>query len=422
MLIKNANIRGKEGTWQIAIKDGKIVEIAGEINETDTEEVLDVEGGLVIPPFIDAHTHIDTALTAGKPRWNASGTLFEAIELWEEIRHTMTHEDVRERARKVLKWQIANGVQYIRTHVDSSDPKLTALQAMLEIKEEFSPYVDLQIVAFPQSGLYTHKKGVETLETALKVGADAVGAIPHYEHTREDSVASVKKAFELAEKYDRLVDIHCDETDDDQSRALEVVAAEAYRREMGIRVTASHTAALGSYHDAYAYKLFGLLRKADINFIANPLINIHLQGRYDSYPKRRGLTRVKELMDAGLNVCFGNDDILDPAYSLGTGNLLQVLHMGVHVCHLTGYDQLQKSLDLITHNSAITLNIEEQYGLRPGNDANLIVLPARDDYDAVRRQVPVQYSIRQGQIIAQTEPAHTAVFLNNQEERVDFIH
>ncbi|WP_066389798.1 cytosine deaminase [Neobacillus mesonae] len=422
MIIKNAKLRGKDGLWQIAMEEGKIVKVTQKVEDIDSlsHDVIDAAGCLVLPPFIEPHIHLDTTLTAGEPEWNISGTLFEGIQRWAQRKETLTKEDVKTRAKTALKWQMAQGIQHVRTHVDVTDPELTALQAMLEVKEEVSPYIDLQLVAFPQEGILSYPNGFELMEEALKMGADVVGGIPHFEFTREYGVDSMKKAFDLAEKYDRLVDIHCDEIDDEQSRFIEVVAAEAYERGIGSRVTASHTTAMGSYNDAYAYKLFRLLKLADMNFVANPLVNIHLQGRFDTYPKRRGVTRVKELQEAGLNVCFGHDDIFDPWYPLGTGNMLQVLHMGIHVTQLMGYDQIVNSIDLITKNSARTLNIEEMYGIEEGKPANLIVVAAENEYEAIRKQAPVRYSIRGGKVIAETKPSETTISLESNTERVTF--
>ncbi|MED4202753.1 cytosine deaminase [Neobacillus mesonae] len=422
MIIKNAKLRGKDGLWQIAMEEGKIVKVTQKVEDIDSlsHDVIDAAGCLVLPPFIEPHIHLDTTLTAGEPEWNISGTLFEGIQRWAQRKETLTKEDVKTRAKTALKWQMAQGIQHVRTHVDVTDPELTALQAMLEVKEEASPYIDLQLVAFPQEGILSYPNGFELMEEALKMGADVVGGIPHFEFTREYGVDSMKKAFDLAEKYDRLVDIHCDEIDDEQSRFIEVVAAEAYERGLGSRVTASHTTAMGSYNDAYAYKLFRLLKLADLNFVANPLVNIHLQGRFDTYPKRRGVTRVKELQEAGLNVCFGHDDIFDPWYPLGTGNMLQVLHMGIHVTQLMGYDQIVNSIDLITKNSARTLNIEEMYGIEEGKPANLIVVAAENEYEAIRKQAPVRYSIRGGKVIAETKPSETTISLESTTERVTF--
>ncbi|WP_182200235.1 cytosine deaminase [Paraliobacillus salinarum] len=418
MIITNAALPKKEGHWNIHIKDGKFAKIEA---AKPVEDAINVKGKLVSAPFIEPHVHLDTTLTAGEPKWNESGTLFEGIATWAERKKSLTVEDVKERATKALKWQIAQGIQHVRTHVDVCDPSLTAMKALLEVKEEMKDYVDLQLVAFPQEGYlsYPNGNGTELVEEALKMGADVVGGIPHFEFTREYGVESMKIAFDLAEKYDRLVDIHCDEIDDEQSRFVEVVALEAYKRGLGNKVTASHTTAMHSYNGAYVSKLMKLLGLSNINFVANPLVNIHLQGRFDDYPKRRGITRVKELNEAGLNVCFGHDDIFDPWYPLGTGNMLQVLHMGIHVTQLMGYQQIVDSFDFITDNSAITLNIQDQYGIEVGKPANFIILNATNRYDAVRKQAEVLASYRNGKKLAETKPKEAAVFLDKEIE-IDF--
>ncbi len=419
MLVKNVLLQNKEGFFDILIKNGTIIKIDRSI-DAGGEEIIDAKGELACPPFVEPHIHLDATLTAGEPRWNESGTLFEGIQCWAERKPMLSKEDVKKRAKCTLTWQIANGIQFVRTHIDVTDPELTALKAMLELKEEMKEYVTLQIVAFPQEGILSYPKGSEILEEAIKLGADVVGAIPHFEFTREYGVQSIDKAFELAQKYNKLIDVHCDEIDDEQSRFIEVLAARAYEYGMGERVTASHTTAMHSYNNAYTYKLFRLLKLSNINFVANPLVNIHLQGRFDTYPKRRGITRVKELLEAGLNVCFGHDDIFDPWYPLGTGNMLQVLHMGLHICQMMGYSEINESLRLITQNSARAMNILEEYGIEEGKPGNLIILPAENGYDALRRQVPVLYSIRKGKVIASTIPSVTTVNLENEEKRIDF--
>ena len=406
MLIKRAKLRNNNNLVDILIENGIITKIEENIDACD-EEVIDANGFLVVPPFIEPHIHLDTTLTAGEPKWNESGTLFEGIERWSERKEFLSIEDVKNRARKAISWQVANGIQFIRTHVDTTDPELT--------REELKDYVTLQIVAFPQEGILSYPNGLELLEESLKLGADVIGAIPHFEFTREYGVESINKMMELAKKYDVLVDVHCDEIDDEQSRFIEVLAARAYEYNMGHKVTASHTTAMHSYNGAYTYKLFRLLKMSGINFVANPLVNIHLQGRFDTYPKRRGITRVKEMVEAGINVCFGHDDIMDPWNPLGTGNMLQVLHMGLHVCQMMGYSQINDSIDLITNNSARTLNIEDKYGIEVGKPGNMIILPAENGYDAIRRQVPVHYSIREGRVIAHTTLSETTVDLGSKE-------
>ncbi|OAJ95057.1 cytosine deaminase [Vibrio bivalvicida] len=417
LLIKNAMLRNQEGLKQILIEDGQFKQILD--NDADLAfdgNILDAEGGLAVAPFCEPHIHLDTTQTAGEPSWNISGTLFEGIERWAERKELLSIEDVKSRAKQTLKWQIANGVQHVRTHVDVSDPTLISLKAMLEVKEEMKEWVDIQIVAFPQEGILSYPNGKELLEEAVQLGADVIGAIPHFEFTREYGVESLHYVFELARKYDRLIDIHCDEIDDEQSRFVETVAALAHKYEMGDRVTASHTTAMGSYNGAYASRLFRLLKMSDINFVANPLVNIHLQGRFDDYPKRRGVTRVKEMLNAGINVCFGHDDVFDPWYPLGTANMLQVLHMGLHVTQVMGYDQINNGLDLISTNSARTLNIQDKHGIERGKPGSLLILPAENGFDAVRRQVPVRYSVRNGKVIAETQPAKTHIHLDSQEE------
>ena len=416
MLVKNVHIHNREGLWQILIEEGKISRIFPQDEVFNySGEILDGEEGIIYPPFVEPHIHLDATQTAGQPNWNQSGTLFEGIERWAERKSLLSHEDVKSRAWKTLKWQIANGIQYVRTHVDVSDPTLTALKAMLEVKKEIAPWVDLQIVAFPQEGILSYPNGEKLLDQAMEMGADVVGGIPHFEFTREYGVESMHIAFDIARKYNKQIDIHCDEIDDEQSRFVETVAALALKYDMGEKVTASHTTAMHSYNNAYASRLFRLLKMSKIHFVANPLVNIHLQGRFDIYPKRRGVTRVKEMLKNNINVCFGHDDVFDPWYPLGTANMLQVLHMGLHVCQLMGYGQINDGLKLVTENSAKALGLTD-YGIKEGNSANFIVLPAENGFDAVRRQVPTRYSIRHGKVISETQLAKTTIHLSDSEQ------
>ena len=416
MLVKNVHIHNREGLWQILIEEGKISRIFSQDEVFNySGEILDGEEGIVYPPFVEPHIHLDATQTAGQPNWNQSGTLFEGIERWAERKSLLSHEDVKSRAWKTLKWQIANGVQYVRTHVDVSDSTLTALKAMLEVKKEIAPWVDLQIVAFPQEGILSYPNGEKLLDQAMEMGADVVGGIPHFEFTREYGVESMHIAFDIARKYNKQIDIHCDEIDDEQSRFVETVAALALKYDMGEKVIASHTTAMHSYNNAYASRLFRLLKMSKIHFVANPLVNIHLQGRFDTYPKRRGVTRVKEMLKNNINVCFGHDDVFDPWYPLGTANMLQVLHMGLHVCQLMGYGQINDGLKLVTENSAKALGLTD-YGIQEGNSANFIVLPAENGFDAVRRQVPTRYSIRHGKVISETQLAKTTIHLSDSEQ------
>lgn len=401
LVIKGGRFPGGD-RLDLAISGSQIAAIAPEIKAPSQEELW-VEGKLISPPFVESHIHLDSALTAGDPRWNESGTLFEGIAIWGDRKQSLNYEELQQRALKALQQQAAQGVLWVRTHADVSEPHLIALKALLDLREEVKDWLTLQVVAFPQDGIYGHPQNEQLLETALQLGADAVGGIPHYEFTREDGVKSVHRIFELAQQYDKLIDIHCDEIDDDQARFLEVVAACAIRSGLGSRVTASHTTAFGSYNNAYAFKLMGLLKRANINFIANPLINITLQGRTDTYPKRRGITRVKELWQNGLNVSLGHDCIQDPWYSLGTGNMLEVAHMAVHVCQMTGMAEINACYDMVTTGGAKTLNVSDQYGLEVGKPANIIILDAESPYDAIRRRATVEVVISQGQVRVKTD-------------------
>lgn len=400
-LFKNARLRKSSGELtDILVKDGIIKKIGSvSAEEALEEDVHDLNGRLVCEPYCDPHIHLDYVFTAESFNQNETGTLFDGIARWSESKNTLSKQVLKKRAKKGLCEQILGGTQYIRTHIDVTDPKLTALEVMLELREEMKPLVDIQIVAFPQEGMYSYKGGDELVEEALKMGADCVGAIPHFEYTSEMGVRSVKKAVEFAVKYDKLVDVHCDETDDDMSRFIEVLAYEAMANGIGKKTTASHTCAMGSYNNAYAFKLFKLLKKSAINFISCPTENIHLQGRYDIYPKRRGLTRVKEMIDDGINVCFAQDSICDPWYPLGNGNLIYVLDAGFHICHLTAPQYMSKALDLISCNGAKTLSLDDSYYIREGNPASFIVIDATSDFDALRNRAGVLLSVRNGKII-----------------------
>ncbi len=406
MNILNARLRGRSGLYRIELDGARIAAISAQQAPAEASEGdIDAASNLVVPPFIEPHIHLDATLTAGEPAWNMSGTLFEGIERWGERKALVTHEDTKARAKKTIDMLVDHGIQHVRTHVDVTDPTLSALKSMLEVREETRHLIDLQIVAFPQEGIESFKGGRELMTEAIAMGADVVGGIPHFENTRDQGVSSIKFLMDLAERTGCLVDVHCDETDDPQSRFLEVLAEEARVREMGERVTASHTTAMGSYDNAYCSKLFRLLKMSKINFVSCPTESIHLQGRFDTYPKRRGLTRVAEIDRAGMNVCFGQDSIVDPWYPLGNGNILRILEAGLHICHMLGYEDLQRCLDLITDNSARTLNLGERYGLEVGRPANLLVLSAPDDYEMLRTQGHALLSVRNGEVLMRRTPA-----------------
>ncbi|MBE5779345.1 MAG: cytosine deaminase [Clostridiales bacterium] len=404
MLYRNLYIENAEETSDIRIANGVFEEIAPHLDAREGEEVVDFGGKLALPPFIESHVHLDTCLTAGQPKWNMSGTLFEGIETWSLRKETLSRQDVRDRVNKAIRLYAANGIQHIRTHVDVTDPKLTAMEALIELRDEVKDVMNIQIVAFPQEGIESYPNGRQLMEDAVKMGADCVGAIPHFEFTREYSVSSLNYAMELAEKYDRLVDVHCDEIDDEASRGLETLAARALESGLKDRVTASHTTAMHSYNNAYVQRLMRLLKMSGINFVSNPLVNTHLQGRIDTYPKRRGITRVKELREAGINVSFGHDDIFDPWYPMGTGSMRDVVFMGLHVCQMMGYDEIRSSYNFISNNAARTLHLGDSYGIAAGRPASFIVLDAKDYYEALNTNALVLASIKNGRTIAQSVP------------------
>lgn len=409
MLLKNVHVDNHEEVVDVRILNGKFSEIKANLTPHDGEEVIDGKENLLLPPFVDSHVHLDATLTAGQPEWNETGTLFDGIRIWSERKQDLTKEDVKSRAKKTLLNMVGHGIQHVRSHVDVTDPHLIAARALLELREELKDQIDLQLVAFPQEGILSYPHGRELMEQAVKEGLDVVGGIPHFEFTTEYGWQSVHFLMSLADKYDRLVDVHCDEIDDPASRNLEVLATEAYERGMKDRVTASHTTAMGSYNDAYTYKLFRLLKMSDINFVSNPLVNVHLGGRFDTYPKRRGVTRIKELTGAGINVSFGEDDIQDPWNPLGDGNMLDAVTMGVYIAHLMGYHQLQDAFNYVTYNGAKTLHISDNYGIEVGKPANCILLNAHDFYNALNKHVEVLYNIRHGKVLAETKPPETKV-------------
>lgn len=402
--IINARLSAQPGLHTLGLSDGRFSAIELQKSRlTATAQQLDAAGNLVLPPFVEPHIHLDAALTAGEPRWNRSGTLFEGIECWAERKATLSREDVAQRAERTLKLFAAHGIQYVRTHVDITDPTLTALQAMVEVRERVREHIDLQIVAFPQEGILSYPRGRELMRHAVELGADVIGGIPHFEFTRDYGVESVKLLMALAEANDCLVDVHCDEIDDPNSRFLEVLAAEALSRDYGSRVTASHTCAMHSYNNAYCSKLFRLLQKTDLRFVALPTENLHLQGRFDGYPKSRGITRVPELLDAGLMVCFGQDSIRDPWYPMGNGNLLRTLDVGLHACHMLGMERIERALELVTENGAAALNIAE-YGIAAGLPARCMILDGSTPYEVLLNQSPVLASIRDGRCLVRREP------------------
>lgn len=402
----NANVYGHDNASEILVKDGVFHDIGN--NLSDADEVIDLKGRLVVPPYVDAHLHLDYVYTGrSEGANNSSGTLFEGIARWHDVKKMQTLEDAKERALKGIEEEVSKGVQFIRTHIDVCDPNLTGLKAMLELREQLKDKVTIQIVAFPQEGMYAYKGGDEMVEEALKMGADCVGGIPHFEWAYEFGQDSVRKAVKLAIKYDKLIDIHCDETDDPMSRHVQLLNALVMVEGIGTRTAASHTCSFGSADNAYAFRMMQLFKQSGMNFISLPTENAYLQGRQDTYPKRRGLTRVKEFWDSGINVCFGQDSINDPWYPAGNGNLMNILDNGIHLAQTMSFDELDRCIDLITYNGAKTLNVEDQYGLEKGKPANFLVLDADTPFEAVRQRADALASIRNGEyLFKKPEPSY----------------
>ena len=420
LIVRNARLADRDEPVDLAVDGGNFAEIGPQLKITaDTE--MDAGGNLVCPPFIDPHLHLDAALTAGNPRYNISGSHPEGIQVWGEYKKAYPQfEDFKDRARRAVEWEVAQGTLYIRTHIDICDPGLTALQYMLELREEMSEIADIQIVAFPQDGILSYAKAPDLMREAMTLGADLVGGIPHCEWTREDGVASIGIVYALAEEFDCMIDVHCDETDDEHSRFLEVLAAEAIKRGFENRVSAGHTTAMHSYNNAYAFKLLGLLARAGVNIIANPFDNTVLQARFDTYPKRRGITRVKELLAAGVNVSLGHDSIMDPWYPLGKGDMLAAAQLAIHVCHMTGFGEMQQMFDTITVNSAKTFGIADSYGIALGCRADFVILDARSVLDALRLCPARLTVVKAGRVVAETQPSQSRIQYGTETRTVDY--
>lgn len=400
----------------IAVRDGRIAEVRPHL-EAAAHQEIDAQGRLVTPPFVDAHFHMDSTLSYGLPRVNESGTLLEGIALWGELKPELTAEAVKLRARRLCRWSIARGTLAIRSHVDTSDPSLLAVRALLEIRDEMKPWIDLQLVAFPQDGVLRVPGGRDSLERALDLGVDVVGGIPHFERTMADGAASVRLLCEIAAARGLRVDMHCDESDDPLSRHVESLAFETQRLGLHGRVAGSHLTSMHSMDNYYVSKLIPLIAEAGLHAIPNPLINITLQGRHDSYPKRRGMTRVKELMAAGVNVAFGHDCVMDPWYPLGSHDMLEVAQMGLHVGQMTGRAEMLACFDAVTVNGARALGLDG-YGLEPGCRADLVVLQCRSPVEALRLRPARLYVIRGGRVIARTAAAEPELTLGGAPETV----
>jgi len=403
LLIRHATLPDGQKNLTIGIQNGLITAVSpdAELATALTHDSLDAAGHLVSPAFVDAHFHLDSALRFGQPRPNASGTLLEGISIWGELKPTLTQDSIVQTALGYCQWAVANGILAIRSHVDTSDPRLLTVEALLEVRSRVKPWLDLQLVAFPQDGVLRQPEALNNLKRALAMGVEVVGGIPHFERTTEEGTRSIELLCTIAAEQGLCVDMHCDETDDPLSRHVETLAAQTVRLGLQGRVTGSHLTSMHSMDNSYASKLIALMAEAELSVIANPLINVTLQGRHDTYPKRRGVTRVPELMQAGLDVAFGQDCVLDPWYGLGSADMLEVAHMGLHLTQMTSQAGIQACFEAITRNPAKILGLEN-YGLERGCQANLVVLQAKTPMDAIRLRANRLAVIRQGRVIART--------------------
>ncbi len=409
------NVRVGDRIVDVGIEGGRFARIGPDL-DADAPQVVDADGRLATPPLVDCHLHLDASLTAGRPRYNQSGTLIEGIHLWGELKESLTADDVFARASEIVRWSAAQGTLYIRAHADVSAKNEAPLRGLLRVRDELADVATIQVTAFPQDGIYSDPRNEELFEDALRLGADCVGGIPHYEPTTELGHREVHRVFELAKAYGRRIDVHCDETDDPNSRFLEVMADNSVQHGLGGRVTASHCTAMGSYEPYYSSKLRGFLRRAGINVVVNPYANSLIQGRLDPYPKRRGFAQLKELLAEGVNVSLGNDVIVDPWYLLGKADLVDAASLALHFTYMSGLDEIPQMLDCATWRGARTLGVEDDYGIEEGKPADLIVFDAPSALEVMRLKPVRRWVIRRGKVIAETTPPETTL----QGERVTY--
>ena len=423
LLIIHAALPDGRNHMSVAVQDGRIMEVTQGL-QAPAHETVDAQGMLLSCPFIDPHFHMDATLSYGLPRVNQSGTLLEGIALWGELKPLLTQEALVDRALAYCDWAAAKGLLAIRTHVDVCDPRLLAVDALLEVKKQVAPYIKLQLVAFPQDGVLRGPLGAQqhmgNLVRALDKGVDVVGGIPHFERTMADGSLSVKLLCELAAERGLMVDMHCDESDDPHSRHVETLAFETQRLGLQGRVTGSHLTSMHSMDNYYVSKLIPLMAEAQLHAVANPLINITLQGRHDNYPKRRGMTRVPELLAAGINVAFGHDCVMDPWYSLGSGDMLEVAHMGLHVGQMTSQEAMRQCFDAVTVNAARVMGLQG-YGLEAGCQADFVLLQARDPVEAIRLRATRLKVFKAGRLIAESPAATSCLKLPGRPNQTDWM-
>lgn len=418
LVIRNATLADGRHDIDIAIDGKRIAEVGPKLPLRGRREI-DAEGSLVSPPFVDAHFHMDATLSYGLPRVNESGTLLEGIALWGELKPQLVQDALIERAMQYCDWAVARGLLAIRSHVDICDDRLLAVEALLEVKRRVAPYIELQLVAFPQDGLLRSPGAFGNLKRAIAMGVDVVGGIPHFERTMAQGAESVRLLCEFAAEQGLMVDMHCDETDDPLSRHIETLAMEAQRLGLQGRVAGSHLTSMHSMDNYYVSKLLPLIAESGVAAIANPLINITLQGRHDSYPKRRGMTRVPELLAAGVPVAFGHDCVMDPWYGLGSGDMLEVAHMGLHVAQMTGQAAMRQCFEAVTATPARILGLQD-YGIEPGCKADLVLLDAGGPVEAIRLRAARRLVLKGGEIVSEAPPARASLHLPGRPQEIDF--
>ena len=390
----------------LAVDDGRFTEI-GPAHELAARQTIDAAGRLVTAPLVDCHLHLDASLTAGRPRFNESGTLIEGIQVWGELKPSLTEQDVFERACEIVRWSAAQGTLFIRAHADVSGENEAMVRGLLRVRDELADLCTLQVTAFPQDGIFARDGDEARLENAVRLGVDCVGGIPHYEPTAELGLREVHRVFELAKTYGRRIDVHCDETDDPASRFLEVMAHDTVEHGLTGRVTASHCTAMGSYEPYYSSKLRGFLRRSGINIVVNPYASSLIQGRLDPYPKRRGFAQLKELLAEGVNVSLGNDVIMDPWYLMGKADLVDAAHLALHFTYMSGLDEIPEMLHCATERGARTLGVEDEYGIEEGKPADFVVFDAPSAVEVIRLRASRRWVVRRGRVIAETTPAET---------------
>jgi cytosine deaminase len=407
LIVRNARLLDGR-LLDIAVEGTRFARIGASL-DLDAANAIDAEGRLVTAPLVDCHVHLDASLTAGRPRFNESGTLIEGIQVWGELKPTLTEQDVFDRASEIVRWSAAQGTLWIRAHADVSGDNDAMVRGLLRVRDELSDLCTIQVTAFPQDGLYAHEGDEQRLEEAIRLGVDCLGGIPHYEPTAELGLREVHRVFELAKAHNRRIDIHCDETDDPGSRYLEVMADNTVKSGLAGRVTASHCTAMGSYEPYYSSKLRGFLRRSGINIVVNPYANSLIQGRLDPYPKRRGFAQLKELLADGVNVSLGNDVIIDPWYPMGRADLIDAAHLALHFTYMSGREEIIEMLRVATERGARTLGVEDEYGIEEGKPADCVIFDAPTPIDVISLRATRRYVIRRGRVIAETTPARTTL-------------